>query len=114
MSTTVKPKVNITKLYRRVLQLAREHPSRKAMSVYIGANNQPCCIIGTALVDLGVPKDALKASNSETICDISGNGRYGAIELTGGGGRFNRMLEHLQEVQERQDNGVPWGEAVKS
>lgn len=64
------------------------------------------CIVGQALLDLGVTVDDLEELD---------NGVYSAAGVLGrliGFGADDDIIEALNEIQNRQDLGKSWGEAV--
>ena len=114
--------MNITakQILKTVKELAKENPD----TVYVSPNDEGLCfytkgacsngtegcIIGQALVKLGVPKETL-AELDEKSQDITGLLRnLDMVDLA----TFddNDYLDELTKIQNRQDSGCSWGEAV--
>lgn len=77
-------------------------------------HGEPGCIVGHALVWLGVPAewflerdengDSRRGSSARPVCSMLRRG--GLLNVT------DEALELFAEAQTRQDSGVTWGEAV--
>lgn len=87
----------------KVRELAARFPHRKADSFYFNSDHSPCCIVGHALHELRIP-----------LPDEVVNGAYWwetppcpewDIEA-------DHARQFIDDVQEQQDNGKTWGEAV--
>lgn len=71
-------------------------------------DGNPDCIVGHALVWLGVPvewfADSMLNENATTVCNtLNFRGMFDIEE---------DAIEFLSEVQVEQDSGTPWGKAV--
>ena len=99
------------KLTKEVLRLAKESPNYVYPSIQDGISVPSCyytkgatpeckgCIFGVALQNLGVSKERLEEFGQSAI--------HYLIEAN------TKLLEVFVTVQVMQDNGEPWGEAVK-
>ena len=74
-------------------------------------NGEPSCIVGKALFKLGVDVDTLEGFDSggesginEILCELDGE-LFDLSDTTG--------LTEVVLVQSKQDQEVPWGEAVR-
>lgn len=73
--------------------------------VYV-LNQEPACIVGLALYNLGVTIDRLydyEASGNTNIADIA-QSFTNDFDIDS-----NAALSKLNNIQENQDSGVPWG-----
>ena len=100
--------IKASQIVKDVKELAAEHPNRKAGCKNFHANGRPCCIVGHALHKHGV-----------RLKDLFGRGlnENGLVAL-----KVYKVIENdlsdqdwmkLQYVQNAQDKGRPWGEAIK-
>ncbi|AAN01695.1 hypothetical protein P755_gp083 [Mycobacterium phage Quink] len=101
-----------TQLAEEVKRLAAEYPDKQAACQYFESDTgEPCCIVGHALAKFGYTyADAKRQWN--TGVDVGELFHKGVIAL--GDGESYDLLDGLREVQSAQDDGLPWGEAVKA
>ena len=98
--------IKVSDLIEDVKELAREHPDKTAECVYF-LEGEPCCIVGHALAKRGITaKDAIEGDYNYGVA-VTALPDYGVIEDD------FRALVRLSEVQDLQDYGKPWGEAIK-
>lgn len=83
---------------------------RSANYCYNIWNGQPDCIVGTALVWLGVPIEWFEAEPSRENDDVGDVCK--ALLLDGKFEFTEDAKDLLGQAQTHQDNGIPWGEAV--
>lgn len=93
-------------LVEAVRQVAAEQPDVVAISQY-AEGFEPCCIVGTALFNLGVPIEQLQ----EWDQDPDGTG-CSVASITNNG--VTSDIAWLGSVQTLQDSEYCWGEAVSS
>ncbi|ATN91118.1 hypothetical protein SEA_HOONTER_83 [Mycobacterium phage Hoonter] len=101
-----------TQLAEEVKRLAAEYPDKQAACQYFESDTgEPCCIVGHALAKFGYTyADAKRQWN--TGVDVGDLLYRGVIVL--GDDESHDLLDGLREVQSAQDDGLPWGEAVKA
>lgn len=101
--------VSSTELIEEIRSLAQQFPNRKAECRYV-ISGKPCCIVGTALYRKGIPLETLAKVNYYGIIawDESEGAMPFHIELDS---PFD--LEWLSAVQQNQDNGMTWAEALQ-
>lgn len=75
--------------------------------MYLTSDDEPSCLVGHVLVDLGVPKKVIReVGNASPVSSITHSlERYG-IRIT------NRAARLLQEGQGRQDRRETWLQAL--
>lgn len=89
----------------RVRGLATEQPAARRECSYV-YDDEPHCIVGCALHDLGVSLDALQAAEGTGVAEI-------AADWIGLDGTDDQLQARwLARVQWSQDNDWPWAEAV--
>lgn len=105
--------ITASALAEAVVEVANERPDH----VYETANTdvclyqvdgQPSCIVGHALARLGAPAELLRTLDSEELTIGSAFVDVEALERDD-----KDEAEFLHRVQNAQDIGVPWGEAVR-
>lgn len=69
------------------------------------------CIVGQALLNLGIPKERIE-SFREDYADVFLPNVLG-IDSPGEGSEEYTTLKTITHIQFAQDDGKPWGEAVK-
>lgn len=69
------------------------------------------CIVGQALLNLGIPKDRIESFREE-YADVFLPNVLG-IDSPWEGSEEYTALKTITHIQFAQDNGEPWGEAVK-
>lgn len=78
---------------------------------YIGANaegeGEPC-IVGKALMELGVSKEKLSSFGNEEAAEYLPD----LLGITEVSDNDFRILRTIQVIQDRQDDNVPWGRAI--
>ena len=78
---------------------------------YIGANakgeGEPC-IVGKALMELGISKEKLSSINNEEAVEYL----PALLGIDMAPPSDFHILETIQIIQERQDDDVPWGKAI--
>jgi hypothetical protein len=98
-----------------VRRLAEADPDRTEACAYVGANG-PECIVGCALIQLGVPAEWFHGQltgfqgtrNDENISKLAD------VELGWGyAGPDSDLVAWLFTVQDAQDRGKTWGNAVR-
>jgi hypothetical protein len=108
--------IDITRARADIERIAGEDPDRTASCHYLKENDNedlvPHCIVGVYLSELGFSCDEI---------DTLGTTRIDMLSMLNGDvrdlirKRFTAAaLIYLGRVQEIQDEGVSWGEAVKS
>lgn len=77
---------------------------------YFYGNNRPCCIVGHAFSALGITAKMIREDNTMGIYSLVMG--YGSPDhkMPNVGYRASKWLA---DVQHRQDEGEPWGEAVR-
>lgn len=93
-------------LVKEIRRLAKENPDKKAECQYVYEEDlTPCCIVGHALYNLElVAVGELEKQNEDRFdqtswgCDFSGT---------------TDEQHWISEVQENQDNGATWAQAVE-
>ena len=70
------------------------------------------CIVGQALLNLGIPKERIE-SFREDYADVFLPNVLGLTEPDAGSSEYV-TLRNLTYIQYAQDDGTPWGEAVKA
>jgi hypothetical protein len=88
-----------------VRRLASEQPDRVASCVYVewdrvAEADVPCCIVGAALVEMGVSTYELRQCNLSGVATVLGV--------------YRESVPWLCDVQSRQDEGCSWSRAVAS
>lgn len=78
--------------------------------VYVNESGQPSCLIGKALFKLGVPLEDLASFDGDYEGDA-----LGAVDLPvfSPSGDYRSASWFAQLVQNAQDSGQSWGEALK-
>lgn len=108
--------IDIDRARADIERIAGEDPDRTASCHYLQVDDNgdpaPHCIVGVYLSELGFSYDeidGLGTTRIDMLSMILGSTRD-LIQR-----RFtDYALVYLGQVQENQDEGVPWGEAVKS
>lgn len=110
--------ITAEQLVQKVREQAQAHPDKvyaKDPSVTTGVvcayahSSEPGCIIGWALHDLGWSLDDLRTldlGEDTGIVDVIRTGEIPGID------QGDDEVEWLSEVQNYQDKGKPWGDAV--
>lgn len=109
--------IKVSALWDEVVKVAKEQPDHiydRGMSGQGGCSYQkggePSCIVGHALVRLGMPVEELMefddTGDSGIGCIVSSNDDLFEID-------DEKALWGVEKAQSNQDNGVPWGMAVK-
>lgn len=99
---------NSRKLEAAIRSLAKAHPDKigrgdDGSCVYFDFNGQPSCIIGHAFNSFGVDPNEVLEDNEDDIKALYGfNNVPGPVNLN-----------WIRMVQEQQDYGLTWGEAVE-
>lgn len=98
-----------------VKKLGNKHPKRQRDCIYVTSASQPCCIVGKALVKHGVdPKVFISVDGLNAATDV----KELFLDYADDIGLENDLsmdeLESLYKVQRAQDEGAPWGEAIKA
>jgi hypothetical protein len=116
MTFTIKTLVN------RVRELAMAHPDRQADCFYYCPDHTPNCIMGHALTDLGVTYEQMRECHRGTtlprgysLGNVERDVFHVAVDL------IDKNISHaehnwgmwLNKVQEFQDNGRSWQQAVR-
>lgn len=69
------------------------------------ARDQPSCVAGTILYKLGVPKEELIENNTSSVDSFA--------EYFDDAVAYPPAMDFLSMLQQHQDIGVPWGEALE-
>lgn len=101
--------VSSKELIDEVKALAEQFPDRKAHFRYV-IDGKACCIVGTALNNIGVPLYMLAEVNFRCISSwVDNDGAFPFdIEFV-----HQNDAEWLEKVQDFQDRGLTWAESVK-
>lgn len=118
---TITPKA----LYDEVIRVAQKNPDKIGPRRYVKADLKPGCLLGTAMINLGVPAQALIKDNYTTISDES-------LQKTVFGKTYTKStyVQNLIDIQRKQDETIieenfniddilshntrhTWGEAVQ-
>ena len=108
-------------IVREIRTLAQERPDyvyegvgdTSTCSYVTGADGGPGCLVGQALQRLGVPRETL----AEVEGDIDLNGGLGVRRLLTallGPVHLQRAVSWIERVQDAQDSGSRWHDAVAS
>lgn len=100
--------------------IGRDDPERIEPSEYVTLDDADgsyhcCCIIGHALVELGVPKQSLYWTSDAVHCltrFIDGAWAGCEVALRGASAPWGETFEWLRRVQLGQDQGLWWGAAI--
>lgn len=86
-------------VYRRTTPVTESEYETGQTCLYF-EQGQPSCIVGHVMSYMGVThsREGINAGHALTEAGIAADAR---------------TRRFLEEVQEKQDNGVPWGEAVR-
>lgn len=94
----------MNEMEQEVRRLAHEHPNKTAQCRYVYDSGEPCCIVGHALINLG------KMEAGDFDSDLN--------KTTISASEFDHLgidpplASWLEWVQEKQDVGGSWEEAV--
>jgi hypothetical protein len=86
-----------------------EEGSQVALCVYFDDEGSPSCIVGHALAKKGVTREALDNVDSELNRNAGPYGLESAEVISAPVG----VIDLLSLVQDYQDQGTPWGEALR-
>lgn len=119
MTTTIKLP-SPRRVFIEMERIAGEQPTKTANCQYATDDNSgPCCIVGTALYNLGVPVGVLAEFDNNASSGFIGKiyGRFmdlDAVELEPEEvDEAGEWVESIAIVQNWQDDCVPWGIAVE-
>lgn len=113
-------KPTLESVINRIITLSKEDPDFNYRSQgfggcsYLGrSTDEPTegrpCIVGQALQDSGVPRDRLGLFEDDHASQVLHSlTSFRHIK------DFQLMMDFADSVQEQQDNGIPWGQAVNS
>ncbi|MEC4834397.1 hypothetical protein [Mycobacteroides chelonae] len=85
-------------------RLAAQFPEQMAECKYVDSDDRPCCIVGRALANLGVPLTILKANESTSADTVMNRLRIDATR---------RETAWARLAQGQQDCGVNWVKSIK-
>ena len=110
-------RIDLAEVRERVAKLAEAFPDQKAVCAYVTRkypsvtltqfNFKAQCIVGQALVELGVETTVLYELNNESISNLDFLDRIGVAEFD------QSDVQWLTIVQARQDHCHSWSEAVQ-
>lgn len=110
----------LSELVETVKKLGAENPDKKAQCSYFHGNGQPCCIVGAALYEHGIKRKDLRIEDDlgYPVDFNEGTGVVSLLERVGVPLGIemdvdSSVTELLEAVQEAQDGGLPWGEAIR-
>lgn len=96
-------KIKASALWDEVLKVMKENPDAKRECKYFNKDGSPCCVVGTALFNLGEkPDEYLADSDLNTWTDVS------SLPVLAHDDEI--AVGKLDSAQHRQDQGVVWGE----
>lgn len=97
----------------RVIQLGDEDPSAVRKCRYIKDDGSGCCIVGAALVDLGInPAPFLADEDLNEFSDVRELFDYHGKDLGLVNDLSGEQFGRLRWAQRLQDEGATWGDAV--
>ena len=103
--------LDIPLLEEHVRKLAESEPEKHAVCRYFSAHTaQAICIVGHAMALQGFGFSDLKASAAE-IGPYNGES-FGRM-MTDAGLGDNDVVDWINDVQEKQDGGMSWSDAIK-
>jgi hypothetical protein len=113
--------VKASQILETVKELGEKHPNRTRNCQYFKDNGQPCCIVGAALSRNGIKAKDLRRVAGEGGYDDVNSGTsvlwlFRSKDLADQLGLVDDLSEGrsqaLASVQDSQDNGATWGEAI--
>jgi len=119
-------KIDTKDAIKQIRKLAAENPDHTSACNYVNEEtNKPECLIGHYLINVaGIPPETFTDPTKRQIVDKDGAttrttsfNDYGLGDLITEGiveATNDKGLRWIREVQEIQDQGWSWGEAVKS
>ncbi|WP_078344695.1 hypothetical protein [Mycobacteroides chelonae] len=95
-------KIKASALWNEVLKVMKDNPNETRECQYFNGDGTPCCVVGTALFNLGEKPDAYLADNDlNAWTDVS----ILPVVLKDDGA----VMHLLESAQHLQDQGETWG-----
>lgn len=110
------PTITVKAVARKARELAQELPNHTATCTYVhyeDGEQQPNCIVGKAMAELGIPLDELECRNGASFSILAGEGIRADVkwlDVTEAGSKL--CVRWLDYLQRHQDGENTWGEAL--
>lgn len=82
-------------------------------SAVLGSDEGEGCIVGQALMNLGVPEESLEGVATNVVAVLEDLLPGEPFRYTFGEVAIPKIVRALECIQINQDSGLPWGEAVE-